>query len=308
MDLSRQELVLGKNSKKLENAKVCIVGLGALGSLTSELLARSGIRNLILIDRDYIEESNLQRQHFFTKKDINKPKAIVIEKYLRQINPDIKIKSYFDNLDYSNVEIIRSDLVLDCTDNFQTRFLINDYCKKNKIPWIFSSAIRTVGYVYNVKDNSACFNCIFNKLKTNETCETSGVLNTITSLVSCIQSNEAIKILTNLDPEKYLVYIDLSKNSFLKIKVNKKKDCDACNGDFVYLTGKKQKLTKFCGQNMYMFEHNFDVEYLKKRFRNITDFGTAFKYKEITIFKNKILVKAESEREAKSIYSKYVGN
>jgi adenylyltransferase/sulfurtransferase len=307
MDLSRQNLII-KNPKKLTNSKITIVGLGAIGSHTAELLTRSGIKNLVLIDRDYIEKPNLSSQHLFTEKDINKPKAEVIKKYLKQINPDINITSYFDNLDQTNINLINSDLVLDCTDNFQTRFIINDYCKKNKIPWIFSSAIRAQGYLYNILPNSPCFNCIFHNLSTQETCETSGILNTITSLISSIQVNEAIKILTKSNPENNLIYINLSSNIFTKIKVKKRKDCQTCNKIYPYLNQEPQKLIKLCGQNTYLIQHNLNFNKLKSKFKNITDWKTAFKYKEITVFKNKILIKANSEKQAKSIYSKYIGN
>jgi len=231
MDLSRQELVIGKEAqKKLEQSKVAIVGLGATGSLTSELLVRSGVKKLILIDRDYIESSNLQRQHMFVVSDVGEPKVKVSEKYLKKINSKIKVKSYFDNLDHSNIDLIGADLVLDCTDNLQTRFLINDYCKKNKIDWIFSSAIKGHGYVFNVLSNGPCFNCVFGNLSSSDTCETVGVMNTITSLISSLQVNEAIKLLIDREPENDLIYVNIDKNNILKIKVNKKKSCEVCNG------------------------------------------------------------------------------
>ena len=110
MDLSRQELVIGKDAqKKLENAKIAIVGIGALGSLTAELLVRSGVKHLILIDRDFIEGSNLQRQHMFLASDIGKPKVEVAKKFLNGINKKAKVKCYFDNLDHKNIDIIDSD-------------------------------------------------------------------------------------------------------------------------------------------------------------------------------------------------------
>ncbi|MFH1376585.1 MAG: HesA/MoeB/ThiF family protein [Candidatus Woesearchaeota archaeon] len=229
MDLSRQELILGEKSKKLENSKICIVGIGALGSLSAELLVRSGVKSLTIIDRDTIEDSNLQRQHLFTKEDIDKPKVEIAKNYLKKINPDINITTHFKKLEKENINLIDSDLVLDCTDNFEIRFLINEYCKKNNIPWIFSAAIRNIGYVYNILPDSPCFNCIFQKLKSTEICSTAGVLNTITSLISSLQISEAIKILTNSNSEKNLLFIDLSNNQFHKIRINKRKDCEICN-------------------------------------------------------------------------------
>ena len=308
MDLSRQELVIGKEAqKKLENSKIVIVGLGAIGSLTAELLVRSGVKHLILIDRDYIESSNLQRQHMFVVSDIGEPKVKVSEKYLKKINSKIKVKSYFDNLDHTNIDLLDSDLVLDCTDNLQTRFLINDYCKKNKINWIFSSAIKGHGYVFNVLPKGPCFNCIFESLSSSDTCETVGVMNTITSLISSLQVNEAIKILIGKKSETDLIYVNINENNILKIKVNKKKLCTVCKGSYDYLSSEKvEKLIKLCGRGNFLFEKKKKIN--KRKFDNIKDWGKVFKYKEMTVFPDKILIKTKSEKDARSLYSNYVGN
>ncbi|MBT4334677.1 HesA/MoeB/ThiF family protein [archaeon] len=308
MDLSRQELVIGKDAqKKLENAKIAIVGIGALGSLTAELLVRSGVKHLILIDRDFIEGSNLQRQHMFLASDIGKPKVEVAKKFLNGINKKAKVKCYFDNLDHKNIDIIDSDLVLDCTDNMQTRFLVNDYCKKNKIKWIFSSAIKGQGYVYNVSPKGPCFNCIFESLQSPGTCESFGVLNTVTSMISSIQVNEAIKIIINKNPEKDLIYLDVDKNDILKIKVNNKNSCSVCSGEYKRLNGGGDlHAVNLCMGSSYLFDKPKKVK--KRNFIGAKKFGKVFKYKEMTVFKDKILIKAKSEREAKNLYSKYIGN
>mgnify|MGYP001594733519 CR=1 FL=1 len=142
----RQEKFIGKEKHDLLRKKtVSIVGLGALGSVASELLTRAGIKKLILIDRDFLELSNLQRQSLFEEKDIGKSKAVVLKEKLNEINKDVDIISYFDNLDNENIDLINSDLILDCTDNLETRFLINEYSVKNKIPFIYGSAVGDSG-------------------------------------------------------------------------------------------------------------------------------------------------------------------
>jgi len=189
MRYSRQEIFIGKeNQKILENSTVSIVGLGALGSTAADLLARSGI-NLILIDRDLIDITNLQRQSLFTEEDIDKPKALITKEKLQEINSNIKIKPYFQDLTHKNINLIKSDLIIDCTDNLETRFLINEYSKKNNIPFIYGSAIKDKGYIFNILKNNPCLNCILKNSKTTETCETTGVLNTITNLIASIQVN-----------------------------------------------------------------------------------------------------------------------
>ena len=240
MDYSRQELVIGKKAqKKLEKSKVVIIGVGALGSLTSELLVRSGVKNLILYDRDFVELSNLQRQHLFNLKDVGKPKVKAAKKYLEAINPKVKIEEHFESLTYKNVKKLKADLILDCTDNMQTRFLLNDYCSKNKIKCIFSSAVQEKGYVF-----SGCYSCIFSGLKSIDNCETLGVLNSITSLISSLQVSEAMKILIGKKVDNDLIYINLNKNEFSKIEVKKKKDCKTCSKKYVYLAGREDN---FCG-------------------------------------------------------------
>ena len=225
MDYSRQELVIGKKAQKqLEKSNVAIIGVGALGSLTAELLVRSGVKKLILFDRDFIEMSNLQRQHLYKLEDVNKQKVKVAKKYLHEINPKVKIKEYFESLIPNNIDKLKKvDLILDCTDNMETRFLLNDYCVKNKIDCVFASAIQERGYIYVYTKGRACYNCIFSGLRAIDSCETLGVLNGVSSLVSSLQVSEAVKLLIGKDSEKDLIYIRLDKNSFDKVKVQKKR-------------------------------------------------------------------------------------
>ncbi|MEK6934725.1 MAG: HesA/MoeB/ThiF family protein [Nanoarchaeota archaeon] len=312
MRYSRQEIFIGKQAQeKLKNSTITIVGLGAIGTVSSELLVRAGIKNLILIDRDLIELTNLQRQTLFTEEHLNKPKAIIAKEVLNKINSEANINSYFDDLNYKNIDLIKSDLILDCTDNLETRFLINEFCIKNKIPWIYASAVKDSGYVFNILPDHACINCILKDSKAEETCETSGVLNTITNLIASIQVNEAIKILTNNNPEKDLIFFSINKNNISKIKVNKNPDCKVCNNQYEYLKGSKQQdIVRYCSSGTYKINGSFNYNNLREKLKKLgtKDFKTAFQFKNMTIFKNSVLIKADSEKEAKSLYSKYIGN
>ncbi|MEK6936949.1 MAG: HesA/MoeB/ThiF family protein [Nanoarchaeota archaeon] len=300
----RQEKFIGKEAqKKLSEKTVSIVGLGALGSVSSELLARAGVKNLILFDRDLIELNNLQRQSLYAEEDVGKSKALVAENKLKKINSDLEINSYFDNLDSENINLIKSDLILDCTDNLETRFLINEFSVKNKFPFIHASAIGAEGFLFNIIPGKTCFNCIFKEIQGLETCETFGVLNSTTHLISSLQVNEALKILLNNDYEKDLLYVNLKNNEIAKIKVNKNPECQVCSKKiFDYLEGKKSKeIVKFCGSSNYLIKGNFNFENISKRLKqeNILN---------ITLFKNKALIKAKDEKEAKSLFSKYIGD
>jgi|SRR3989344_91263 len=300
--------IIGKNGqKKLEKSKVCIVGLGATGSRTAELLARMGVGELIVIDRDYIELNNLQRQTLYSEEDIGKFKSDIALIKLKSINSGIKLKSFNLDIDYENIDVIKSDLVLDCTDNFYTRFLINDYCKKNNIPWIYSSAIRCAGMVFDIMPKGPCFRCLFNEpTKSLGTCEIEGILGSLPSAISSIQATEAIKILINKDYSKELIYYNAWNNEITKIKINKKKNCLVCNGIYEYLSGNKHNLIKLCGSNSYQIKGKISMDRIKNiKYKKINDI---LQFDDITLMKNGMaLVKANNEKEAKKKYEKYFG-
>src|SRR3989338_8797285 len=335
-----------KGQEKLSKSSVAIVGLGALGSVSAELLARAGIGKLILIDRDVVELSNLQRQSLYDEEGIGKPKALAAKERLNKINSEVEIEIFADDLNYNNIiEIIsitkegndgknidengnndkkniknskknsnnikisnnkNADLILDCTDNLETRFLINDFSVKNKIPFIYSSAVGSKGYVFNViPDKTACLRCFLKEAAALDTCETAGVLNTITGLIPSIQANEAIKILLKKgNPEKNLLFFDVWKNELSKTKINKNNGCICCaKRNFEYLSGKKSsKIMKLCGDGIYQIKTKSIDKQQSSNLRN--------KLKKILIIFNdgRALIKAKDEKEAKSIYSKFVGN
>lgn len=324
----RQEILMEigkKGQRNLGRSSAAIVGLGALGSVSAELLARAGIGRLLLIDRDVIELSNLQRQGMFEESDIGKPKAWAARHHLKRINSKIGIDFFIDDLNYESVTKIFSqrknfDVILDCTDNMQTRFLLNDLCIKNKIPLIYSSALRTKGYVFNIVSGATpCLRC-FLKPAQLEACETAGVLNAATHIIASLQSSEAIKILLKKGGfERKLLFFDVWANELAKIKVNKNKNCICCGkGNFEYLDGRKHpKITKICGDGVFqvksvkMGKAQFNaIRNNLKKIGRVVDFSYCINFEnKMTLFEDgRALIKAGDYKEAKSLYSKLVGD
>lgn len=312
---------MDKKTGNLAKSTVAVVGVGSLGSISSKLITEAGIGKFIIIDRDIVELSNLQRQALYDKSDVGKPKALAAKEKLKKINPKINIISIIDDLNFENINrLLKSaDLILDCTDNLETRLLINDFCIKNKIPFIYSSAIKSKGYVFNIMPGkTACLRC-FLKPASLETCETTGVLDSITDLVSSKQSSEAIKISLNKSYETSLLFFDTLKNSTLRIKVSKNKNCECCaKRNFEYLEGKRQSRTvKMCGDNIFQIKNKTmdkkQFNEIKKRLKNTgktIDFDNCINFQnKITLFNDgRALIKAKDEKEATSLYSKFIGN
>ncbi|HLC57013.1 MAG TPA: HesA/MoeB/ThiF family protein [Candidatus Nanoarchaeia archaeon] len=221
----RHEQLLGKPAqKKLQKKTITIVGLGALGTNTASLLARAGL-NLKLIDFDNVELSNLQRQSLYDEQGIGKPKAAVSASKLKKINSEIKIKAFNEILSSKNLKLLNSDLVIDCTDNMTTRFLINDYCYNN-IPWVHSAAIQHTGVVFNILPKRPCLRCLYRKNTDIDMCSSLGVINTLPSAIASIAATQAIKILLNKSPEEKLIRLNIWNNEIEKIIV--RKQCPKC--------------------------------------------------------------------------------
>lgn len=310
---SRQILLLGqKKQDKIRKAKVVIIGVGALGTIAAELLTRAGLGELILIDRDVIEESNLQRQLLFTEKDLEKSKALAAGERLKEINSSLKIKSYALHLNSENISLLKSaDLILDCTDNLKTRFLINDFCKKEKIDWIYASAIREEGYVMPIFSAGPCLRCFLREANL-ETCDTVGVLNTITTSIGTLQVSLALKLLRGEKVDSYLYHLNLRNMEMKKIKVKKNKRCPACLGKYEFLNQKEKSLMKFCSAGKYqILGKKVNLKEIKKRWSKlgkVVDDGIALRFGKIILFADgRALIEAKTEEEARSVYGKWVG-
>ncbi len=319
MRYSRQvvfEKIGHEGQEKIRKAGVTILGLGAIGSKSAELLTRAGIGSLTLIDRDIVEESNLQRQSLFTEQDINNPKALVAKSHLEKINSSIKIKAYFKDINHKNIEgYIKPNLVLDCTDNMQTRFLLNEFCFKNDISWIYSAIIESTGMLFNiVPKKTPCLTCIFNEINQPlDSCDVSGVINTIASLASSLQATEALKHITGKSIAKELLYFDVWKNKIEKIKVKKQSSCPTCNSNFSYLTGKNaNEAIGLCGTNSYqLYGPKLNLKEVAKKLEKIDEVimnDYCLLFRELTVFNDgRTLIKAQNPSKARAIYTKYIG-
>ena len=229
MKYSRHELVIGKEAqKKLINSLVAVVGVGALGCVAADLLARSGV-NLILVDKDIVSVSDLHRQILFIEKDVGFSKVAKAKENLSKANSDIKIKVHDIDLNLKNIEILKGcDLILDCTDNLETKFLLNKFAVKNKIPLVHGSATKDKGYMFNILPKGACLECFLAGSKSLVTCSSDGVLNYLTSVIGSLQVSQTFKILLKKDYEKNLIRFDADKLDLSKIKVIKNKNCEIC--------------------------------------------------------------------------------
>lgn len=333
MRYERQEAFskIGKiNQEKLKKASITILGIGALGTTVLEILARAGIGKIKIIDRDIIELNNLQRQKLFTEADINKPKVTIAKDKIKEINSEIEIESHFIDLDNENSDLLKSDLILDCTDNIQTRFLINDYSKKNNIPWIYSSVIEAKGGIMVITEETPCFSCIFQEPnKPLETCDTTSVLGSAPSAIAAIQATEAIKLLTNQNYCKDLIHYNIWNNKLDLIKIKRSKSCKTCNGVYDYLEGLNLKRYSSSSNRLKMI-----IRRCKTRgaFESIPEKNTQLNFKniiskykpsvelpilimikvgdsEVTCYKNgKLLIRdCKTEEEAREVAEKVYG-
>jgi adenylyltransferase/sulfurtransferase len=320
--------------QKLASARVLVVGLGALGTVTADLIVRSGVGFVRVIDRDFVELSNLQRQALFDEDDVrnNLPKAAAAESRLRRINSSVQIEACIDDLNPSNVEdYIRDvDLVLDALDNFETRFVLNDACAKHDKPWIYTAAVGSYGLVMPViPGKTPCLRCLLGSLPapgTSPTCETAGVVAPITHVIASMQVAEAMKFLTdNLDLENVrLISYDVWSHRFQRIDVGKEAmaTCPVCSDrQYDYLDGNPLRTITLCGRNAVQLipgvKSDIDFEEISK---SISAFGSVqfndFLLKctsppyELTLFKDgRAIVKGTEEAAtARSVYSKMVGS
>ena len=250
-----------EGQEKLLNSSVAIVGCGALGTVAANNLARAGVGKILIIDRDFVELNNLQRQMLFDEKDVGAPKAVAAAEKIAGINSDIEVHPIIKDINYTNIEEILNgvDLVIDGTDNIQTRMLINDVCVKNRIPWIYTGAIGTSGMSMNILPDKACIRCLYPgipKAGSLPTCDTMGVLNTITVIMGSIETTEAIKILLGFyddieSTNSNLLVYDTWNHSFDSIMVKKNEKCECCgNENYEFIDSDEQEIiTSLCGRN-----------------------------------------------------------
>jgi len=308
MDLSRQVIFehIGKEKQKLiEKAKIAVIGIGGLGTVVSELVVRSGVGNLLVIDRDFVEESNLQRQSLFLKQDVGELKAYAAKKRLREINPELKVKAEIIDLNYKNINLLDGiEFIVDCSDNMYTRFLINEYCLKNNKKWVYGSVVGARGMV-KVFDGKNCFKCLFSEpSEIIEGCSRLGVINTAVYSIASLQVMQVIKIIIKEKYCKDLIVYDVWKERLEKIKVIKKESC--CN-TFEYLEGKNYRsVQRLCNGKYQVDTGKVSLIELNQKYGGE---GSIYflKLKDVIFFKDgRCLIDARSEDEAKAILDRYL--
>jgi len=320
-----------QGQERLLASHAVIVGCGALGSLQAMALARAGVGRLTIIDRDYVEPSNLQRQFLFEESDAADalPKAAAAERHLRQMNSEIEIHGVIDDLNPSNAEELLGGaaVVLDGTDNFETRYLINDFAVSRGIPWIYGAAVSSYGLTMPVfPGRTACLRCVYPEppAGAQPTCDTVGVLNALTAAIASLQVADATKILSGrcdaVIPR--ITTIDVWSGLIRQIdQPARDPDCPTCSHrNFIHLAGGTRAPVSLCGRNavqIHAAARPLNLVELKSRLAPLgqvraNEFALRFVHEpfEMTIFPDgRAIIKGTTDPGvARSLYAQYVGN
>jgi adenylyltransferase/sulfurtransferase len=320
-----------EGQSRLAQSRVALVGCGATGSALAGLLGRAGVSFLRIIDRDYVEPSNLQRQLLFDESDAAEslPKAVAAERKLRSFNSDLQIDSKVADLTPANAAELLSgvQLIMDGTDNFETRYLINDFAVRENLPWIYTAAVGSYGVAMNIlPGKTACLQCIFPDSPTGmvETCDTSGILNSAVNLMASISATEALKFLVGATTKlrRTLLSYDVWSNEHAEISAGEPRpDCRCCGKrEFVYLAGEGRPHITLCGRNsVQIHERQRPVSFqiLQQR---LSPHGTVrhndFVLKfwrdpyEMTVFPDgRAIIKGTTDTAvARSLYARFIGS
>ena len=334
---SRQILFDGigeEGQRRLLKSRAVIIGCGALGTAHAESLARAGVGRLLVVDRDFVEASNLQRQTMFTEGDARQrlPKSIACRNHLAQINSDIEVEAEVADVNNSNVERLISgcDVVLDGTDNFATRYLINDACVRHELSWIYGAAVGSYGVTMTVRPHvTPCLRCVFEEAPpaaSAPTCDTAGVVMPIIAVVAAVQVSEALKLLTGRTEKLHrsLMRFDVWENEWRRIRLDAAPhaDCPTCGlGRYETLeAGAGEVAISLCGRDAVQVRPAAAAEVnlpaLAERLRAAGEVQLnpyllrlrAGDY-ELTVFKDAraIIRGTDDVPTARSLYARYVG-
>ena len=334
---SRQILFSGigqEGQRRLLKSRVLLVGCGALGSAHAESLARAGVGSLRIADRDFVEASNLQRQTMFTEGDAldRVPKAVAAASRIHEINREIEVEPEIVDVNHSNIErLVRDcDVVLDGTDNFATRYLINDACVKHEINWIYGAAVGSYGVTMTIQPHQTpCLRCVFEEAPpaaSAPTCDTAGVIMPIISVVAAVQVAETLKLLTGNEQSLHrsLMQFDVWRNEWRKINPGPPSPtCPTCGlGDFATLAAASGDFAAvLCGRNAVQISPTRSTRInfgeLAERLRvtgevKFNDYLLRFRTGEyeLTVFQDarSIIRGTDEVTTARSLYAKYIGN
>lgn len=332
---SRQMLFAGigpDGQRRLAASRATVVGCGAIGASAANLLVRAGVGSVRIIDRDFVEPSNLQRQALFDESDAREalPKAVAAERKLFSINSSVSVSGIVADLRPQNAEELLSgcDLLLDGTDNFETRFLINDFAVNYDLPWIYAAAVASYGLTMTIRPGlTPCLACL---LETDnfgrtleETCDTVGVLGPIVNLIASWQVAEALKLLAGRTEALHgrLISCDVWSGRMQSIRVARNPACRSCaKRNFTYLEGEAQPHITMCGRDSVQIHERsraLDLPALALRLRSVVedvrqnDFLVRFRAApyEMTVFADgrAILKGTRDPAVARSLYARYLG-
>jgi len=333
---SRQILYAGigpEGQRALGRARVAIVGCGGLGSVQAALLVRAGVGHVRLIDRDFVEESNLQRQILYDESDVEslEPKASAAARKLRQVNSLVEIEGFVDDLNPATIERLLGgvDVILDATDNFDARYLLNDYAVKTGTPWVYGACVGSYGLTFTiVPGETACLRCVFESAPpagVTPTCDTTGVLGSIVATVASLQAVEALKLAAGRRGalNRRIVMLDLWDNTHDELELPPADpDCPCCGRRrFDYLEGRASSETSsLCGRNAVQIRvpegGRLDLDELAGRLAPLGHVErTPFLLRadidtwHLTVFGDgrAIVGGTDDPAVAKSVYARYVG-
>ena len=331
---SRQVLFAGigeAGQRRLGAAHVALVGCGATGAAAASLLARAGVGTLTIIDRDFVEESNLQRQVLFDEADAREslPKAEAAKRKIALFNSEVAVHAHIKDLTPGNVHelLAGADLILDATDNFETRYLINDYAVEQGRPWIYSAAVGAYAVTMNIlPGETACLACIFPEPPTGtvETCDTAGILNSAVNLAASLAVTEAIKFVIGARDRlrRTLLSCDLWTNEWSAVSsARPRAGCKVCQGrDFRHLRGEGRPHITLCGRNsVQIHEHGRPLDFgeLEARLRphgqvRYNEMLLRFERGEqkLTVFRDgRAIIQGTTDvAVARTLYARYIGS
>ncbi len=323
-----------RGQRQIESSRVLVCGCGALGSVIAERLARAGVGHIRIVDRDWVEYSNLQRQTLFEERHATEatPKAVAAAETIGRINSEIRVEAIVEDLDYRSIESLAADcdLLLDGTDNFETRFVINDLAVSRHIPWIHAGCLGAGGQILSIlPGETACFRCLVSDLPPRDamdTCDSAGVLGSAIGLIASWQSGEALKILSGNRAQVChgLVVVDCWNNELRIMNLGRSPDCPACGKrEFPFLSGQNRSTTTvLCGKNAVQIEspqaRGESLESIQAKFskqghttsRNAFFLRATLAKHTLTVFPGgrTVIEGTTSESEAKTILSRVLGS
>ena len=321
-----------QGQERLLSSSVVVVGCGAIGAATANLLVRAGVGYVRILDRDFVESSNLQRQMLFEESDAREslPKAVAAERRLRAINSDVNVEGIVADLNAKNARELLSGfpLILDGTDNFETRFLINDLAVEAGTPWIYAAAVSSYGVTMTIRPGlTACLACLLDSsdgLGHEESCDTIGVLGPIVNLISSLQAAEALKLLAQRDAALTgrLISADIWSSRFQSVVPERNPECQCCGrGNFVYLRGEAQPHITLCGRDSVQIHERhrkLDLPQMQERITplasEVRQNGFLLRFRippyEMTVFADgRAMIRGTTDPSvARSLYAKYIGS